>query len=304
MSIVLVLYGVYESIRECPTHSIKAVALIEKFSWYGAVHSSNSLRIAAMAGESGSQKLTIDDLVLKALGAAHKGATPLQTQQYEDQKKEFEQLLIKSAIETKEISKDVRKIQVDEKVVEHVNNREEEEITVTSESDYVGTGNDYNYVQSTTEGLVWTPGLNIGSQFGKPEVIVRELEPGEELDKTKKPSPAMMLVKTHVENSTKVPPGIKLTRTSTLCRKCHIMEYTKKYRVPKSAEIQVRHSPRFFGLSTTTTALSASQLLQPMPDFEVDGDFVYFTQKGKLTWFIDQEERMSAFTECKKEEND
>ena len=35
-----------------------------------------------------------------------------------------------------------------------------------------------------------------------------------------------------------------------------------QYKVPKSAHMQVRHSPRFMGLSATTSNLTASQLLK------------------------------------------
>ena len=86
------------------------------------------------------------------------------------------------------------------------------------------------------------------------------------------------------EGNTTVPPGHKIIVKTVTYRECHEMEYTMQFKVPKSASIQVRHSPRFMGLSTTTTSLTASQLLKSMPNFREDEVNVYFTQKGKLMW--------------------
>ena len=45
------------------------------------------------------------------------------------------------------------------------------------------------------------------------------------------------------------------------------------------------------GLSTTTTNLTASQLLKSMPNFREDEVNVYCTQKGKLMWVREYHEQ-------------
>ena len=75
-----------------------------------------------------------------------------------------------------------------------------------------------------------------------------------------------------------------------------------QYKVPKSAHMQVRHSPRFMGLSATTSNLTASQLLKTMPNFKEDELNVYFTQKGKLMWAKDYHEQTSTQLPLEKED--
>ena len=72
-------------------------------------------RILALIIMAVSENLTIERLVLNALNSVKKDATPQQTTEYETQKKDFEQLLIKSATITDDTEKEVRKIKVNER---------------------------------------------------------------------------------------------------------------------------------------------------------------------------------------------
>ena len=72
----------------------------------------------------------------------------------------------------------------------------------------------------------------------------------------------MIVSKGRSESNLTVPPGHKMVVKVESYRFCREMEYTMQYKVPKSAHMQVRHSPRFMGLSATTSNLTASQLLK------------------------------------------
>ena len=237
---------------------------------------------------AGSECLTIDKLVLNALDSVKKDATPQQTTEYETQKKEFEQLLFKSASVTDDTEKEVCKIKVNENEEVHTNPGKENKFAKS-----VTTSGSFNFEQQTTDGLVWDEGINLGPRFLRPWVT--PILPGVEYDATKeKPKDEDRIEsKGRNESNLTVPPGHKIIVNTVTCRECHEMEYTMQFRVPKSASIQVRHSPRLMGLSTTTTSLTASQLLKSMPNFREDEVNVYFTQKGKLMWVREYHERAS-----------
>ena len=99
---------------------------------------------------AGSECLTIDKLVLNALNSVKKDAAPQQTTEYETQKKEFEQLLFKSASLTDDTEKEVRKIKVNESEEVHTNSGKENKFAKS-----VTTSGSFNFEQQTTEGLVW-----------------------------------------------------------------------------------------------------------------------------------------------------
>ena len=112
----------------------------------------------------------------------------------------------------------------------------------------------------------------------------------------------MIVSKGRSESNLTVPPGHKMVVKVESYRFCREMEYTMQYKVPKSAHMQVRHSPRFMGLSATTSNLTASQLLKTMPNFKEDELNVYFTQKGKLMWAKDYHEQTSTQLPLEKED--
>ena len=66
----------------------------------------------------------------------------------------------------------------------------------------------------------------------------------------------MIVSKGRSESNLTVPPGHKMVVKVESYRFCREMEYTMQYKVPKSAHMQVRHSPRFMGLSATTNLKS------------------------------------------------
>ena len=120
-------------------------------------------RILALIIMAVSENLTIERLVLNALNSVKKDATPQQTTEYETQKKDFEQLLIKSATITDDTEKEVRKIKVNESEEVHSNPGNENKFVKT-----VSTSGSFNFQQQTTEGLVWDRGINLAQQFRRP----------------------------------------------------------------------------------------------------------------------------------------
>ena len=52
--------------------------------------------------------------------------------------------------------------------------------------------------------------------------------------------------------------------------------------------ISVRIDPCGMGLCFHTVYVTASQLLQPLPGYRDDEEFVYFTQEGELRWIADR----------------
>ena len=271
--------------------------------------------LSNMAQRVHQQKFTIDQLVSGALRSRYPGATWITTPFYDQQKSNFQEVLVRSArIASSGKPQEISKIQVDvnEKIYsnyaekstpmpERTGDHKEPdgdkstvEIVKTTE---VSEG--YNYQQQTSSGFEWGAGTNIGAQFGLPQVGIG-VSAGASANFTKtnmttntvsSSTSNKISQESHHEENVTIPPRHKVSVTMTSYRVKYRLDYTMEYTVPKSASIRVRYyTCCSCGLFTSSCLLDASRILRTMPDFKEDGQHVTFTQQGCLTWFADRME--------------
>ena len=92
---------------------------------------------------------------------------------------------------------------------------------------------------------------------------------------------------THQEKIS-VPPGRTVTVVITTFAVKYALGYTLEFSIPRSWYVPIRYRTKFQQLfcecCTSPGCVFASELLCTLPNFREDDAWVYFTQKGTLTW--------------------
>ena len=196
--------------------------------------------------------------------------------------------------EPEEISKNV--VDVNEKVYTNTGGCEDK--TLVKIVNCVENSEGHNYQQTTTKGIKWEVNANIGLQFGLPQVGVggggelganygrsRVLSVTQETTNKQK-----VEQQSHHEESLAIPPGKKAILRMISYRVRYKIDYTMEYRVSKLDGISVRIDACGLGLCFNTVYVTASQLLQTLPGYREDDEFVYFSQEGVLRWIANRME--------------
>ena len=252
--------------------------------------------------------LSMDILVERALSnKPNMRGTPtvLKTFNYDTQKTDFENLLVRSGKITKtEEPEEISKIQVDvnEKIYSNQGSSGDGDKTTVSIIKRAESSERYNYEQQTTKGLQWGAGTNLGAQFGLSSVGVGPsagLGVNAGFKKTNQTTTTESTTTTnktgqesnHTEAVT-IPPGYKVKVSMTSYRVKYRLVYSMEYKVEKIKDIRVRYKSSIdcLGLCSLGATLTAEELLRYMPDYRMDERYVYFTQKGSLTWMADRVE--------------
>lgn len=156
----------------------------------------------------------------------------------------------------------------------------------------------HNYQQSVTKGVQWGVNANVGLQFGLPQVGVgvsggvgtsyQRQNISTVMNETKKENKVEL--QSHHEETVKIPPGKKVIVKMTAYRVRYRLDYTMEYKAPKSASLRVLVDTCGAGLPfcKLSVGLTAAQLLQHLPGYREDEEFVYFTQEGELRWIADR----------------
>ena len=216
-------------------------------------------------------------------------------------KEQFQNLLFSDARivnqrEPEEISKNT--VDVNEKV--YCNREGSEDETTVKIVNTVENMEGHNYTQSTTKGLEWGVESNVGLQFGLPQVgvgggfsigahVTGTTQHTQTEEKSKSTSVG---VQSHHEEAVKIPPGKKVVMRMTSYRVRYKMEYTMEYKITKIALIRVSLDQCGLGLPCCRNlrVLTAKDLLQYLPGFREDEEFVYFMEDGELRWIADRME--------------
>ena len=259
--------------------------------------SSASYEMAAAASPEG-QRISFDQLVRNALTSKHFGAVQ-ENFLYEAEKADFVSVLLSSAKITQQskVPKEISKIQVDmtEKIYTNVEGSGDHDETTVKIARTVQSSEGYSYQQTTTNGLEWGVGANVGVQFGLPQVGVGASVGGDgRVKKTRSTAVTEEKTKTstigqesHHEETMKIPSGKRVLVKMTLYRVRYELEYKMLYIVPKQLKMKVWYRC-CCGLCSRSCYLTATELLKSLPAYRVEGKFVYFEQEGKLYWFADR----------------
>ena len=265
---------------------------------------SNGARInmAQMSDQKKSETIKWDDLLRRAVRehyGAHAKVAPYSPQTEVDKKEFLKQLLSDAKNinprEPEEISRNT--VDVNEKVYTNTKGGEDEStIKIVS---CVENSEGHNYQETTTKGIEWGVNANVGLQFGLPQVGVggsgrvgfqykRTNLMTISQEHTKK---ERVETQAHHEETIKIPPGKKVQLKMTSYRVRYKLDYTMEYRIDKSAHIRVKVDTCGIGLPYVCLSsgfVTASQMMQPLPGYREDEEFVYFTQEGELRWIADR----------------
>ena len=195
-----------------------------------------------------------------------------------------------------EISKNL--VDVNEKIYSNCDGSTDDESTVKVVS-RVENSEDHNYHESTTKGVQWGTNANVGLQFGLPQVFSGGgINVGGSFQRTTSTTVAQeekksnkVEAESHHEELVKIPPGKKVVVKLTSYRVRYRLDYTMEYKISKSANIRVKYEPCGIGLPCLSLGIvTASELMQPLPGYREDEEFVYMTQEGVLRWTADRME--------------
>ena len=196
--------------------------------------------------------------------------------------------------EPEEISKNT--VDVNEKI--YYNHEGGEDVTTVKIVNSVQNSEGHNYQETTTKGVQWGVSANVGLQFGLPQVggsgggsvganFQRQTQTT--LVKEEKKENKVEL-QSHHEETIKIPSGKKVVAKLTSYRVRYKLNYTMEYKISKSAYVRVRVNTCGLGICTNLMPLTASQLMQSLPGYREDEEFVYMTQEGELRWIADRME--------------
>ena len=200
--------------------------------------------------------------------------------------------------EPEEISK--IRVDVNEKVYSNdgPQQKEDDETTVKIVNTAENTEG-HNYKQETTKGLEWGANANVGLQFGLPQFgtgvtggIGGSFKKHSSETKTyEKTNENKVGQAAHHEEKVKIPAGTKVVVRMTSYRVRYKLDYTMEYKISKRKQIHISFD-RLLGLPCCVGIgyIEASQLLQELPGYREDEEFVYFTQEGELRWTADRME--------------
>ena len=202
------------------------------------------------------QAYPIDTLIKKALKSRHLGVKLLRTEKYNERKNDFQEILVRSAkIASTSEPQEISKVQVDVNEKFYTNlgyagfeggDASTVKITKTWE-----TSQGYNYEQQTTSGFEWGTGVNIGAQFGLPQVGIGGNIGGnasftkkvEESTTTTSTNTNTVRQESHHEETVKIPPGHRIRVTMTSYRVKYKLDYSMEYNVPHKTSIMVPYWP-------------------------------------------------------------
>ena len=196
--------------------------------------------------------------------------------------------------EPEELSKNT--VDVNEKI--YYNNEGGDDVTTVKIVNSIENSEGQNYQETTTKGVQWGASANVGLQFGLPQVGAGggggvgtnfQRQKQTTLVKEEKKENKVELQSHHEETIT-VPPGKKVVVKMTSYRVRYKLDYTMEYKISKSAYVRVRVDTCGVGLCTSLMPLTASQLMQSLPGYREDEEFVYITQEGELRWIADRME--------------
>ncbi|CAI8043790.1 hypothetical protein GBAR_LOCUS24297 [Geodia barretti] len=156
----------------------------------------------------------------------------------------------------------------------------------------------HNYQESVTKGVQWGANTNVGLQFGLPQVGV-SASAGFGLNFQRQRSTTLVNeqkkenrveLQSHHEETVKIAPGKKVIVRMTSYRVRYKLDYTMEYKIAKINRIRVLVDTCGAGLPfcKSYVSVSAQQLLQYLPGYCEDEEFVYFTQEGELRWIADR----------------
>ena len=292
--------------------------------------------MAQMRRRETSDKIEWDDLVRRELRASYgRTARQRKTRWSKEYKRQFLVSVFKDARnisdrEPEEISKTM--VDVNEKEYSnycgnergdsnpnhHGSDREsdrksESDETTVKISKCVENAEGHSYTATTTKGVEWGGGVDIGLQFGMPQIGINASAGGnfnykrnyiqmltEAITKTN-----TVESESHHEETVKIPPGMKVVVKMTSYRVRYKLPYTMEYKVPKIEGVPVKYYACGLGLviahvpilgpilglcCNSTGYLTAVQLLHTLPGYREDDDYVYFTQEGELRWIADRME--------------
>ena len=256
--------------------------------------------MAEMTNRKTSETIEWDDLVKKALKEKYgRHAALVETSYYKLQKATFVYILLSEsrvvdAVEPIEISKVI--VDVNEKV--YTNLEGGEDATNVRIVRSVANSKGHNYTETTTKGIEWGAGANVGLQFGLPQVGVG-VSTGTTASFKKQTTKTVteettntdtVSVASHHQETVQIPPGKKAVVKMTSYRVRYKMPYTMEYKVKKNIVMLVQYRP--CGIIPRCCSsyghLTATQLLGTLPGHREDDEYVYCTQEGELSWIADR----------------
>lgn len=151
-----------------------------------------------------------------------------------------------------------------------------------------------NYQFTSTQGVSWDIGANIGLQILAMGMAGGSFGIGGKYGKNKSTSETMgsnmeksLGFEYSQEETMCVPPGKKVHVTITTYTVQYRLNYTLELSVPKSGSVFVSYSKSCFcGLCRDTHSkyIPYSRLVRNLPNFREDNQNAYFTQEGFLSW--------------------
>ena len=268
--------------------------------------SKGRMDVAQMSRKNKSEAIQWDDLLLRAarehFGRRARVAPTSSSYITGEDKKAFLAKLFNDAKninprEPEQISKNT--VDVNEKI--YTNNEGSVDETSVKIFKCVENSEGHNYQEITTKGVQWGGSANVGLQFGLPQVGVggggsvgasfqRQLTTTLVREEKKE---NRVKLQSHHEETVKIPPGKRVVVKMTSFRVRYKLDYTMEYKMSKSTQIRIRVDTCGIGLPLmcmTLLPVTASQLMQPLPGYREDEEFVYFTQEGELRWIADRME--------------
>ena len=199
--------------------------------------------------------------------------------------------------EPEEISKNT--VDVNEKI--YCNSEGNEDTSTVKIINSVENSEGHNYQETVTKGVQWGANANVGLQFGLPHVGVgvkagvgtsfQRQSMTSIVKETKKEN--RVELQAHHEETVKIPPGKKVIVKMISYRVRYKLDYTMEYKISKSTSIRVKVDSCGLGIApfcASIGVITASQLIQLLPGYREDDEFVYFTQEGELRWIADRME--------------
>ena len=257
------------------------------------------IELAQMRRKDTSDKIRWDDLLLRELRESYgRNAKLRNTWKLDDDKKEFLRCVfadarnIDDSTEPEEISKTT--VDVNEKVYSNHHGSDDE--TTVKLVSTMENAEGHNYSVSTTSGVEWGGGADLGLQFGLPQGASLKVGGNASFKKFKSKTVTNEDTKTskvesqaHHEETVKIPPGKTVVVKMTSYRVRYKLPYTMEYKVPKTKGLLVSYDPCGIGLCCMSSGyLTATQLMHTLPGFREDAEYVYFTQQGELRWIADR----------------
>ena len=250
-----------------------------------------------MTNKRTSDAIDLDDLLQKVVKEQFGKRTRIM-RTFQDDKKTFLAELFKDGININprkpvETSKNI--VDVNEKIYSNCNGDEDE--TAVKIVNTVENTEGHNYQATVTKGIEWGLSTNVGLQFGLPQVGIglsgggsgsfqRQLT--KSFFKEEKQEDRVEL-QSHHEETVKIPPGKMVVLKMTSYRVRYKLEYTMEYKISKLSFISVRvRGCVGVPLCTNIKMITATQLMQSLPGYREDEDFVYVTQEGELRWIADR----------------